>query len=164
MADNTEGLYGLAKFNAEMLFRFHLRDEMPVVNLRLTQVYGPGMQEDRLLGMFVRELRERGVITVYGGGERVSNFIHVDDVAEAALAVVRRPVPGTFNLGSRRNVSYREMAERILRAAGRPDAAVELVEKGVRAKAAVNSARFEAAYGFAATREDVACLLEDSDG
>jgi UDP-glucose 4-epimerase len=148
MADNTECLYGLAKFNSEMLFRFFLKDITKVVNLRLTQVYGPGMQDDRLVGMFRKELAEKNTITVFGNGERVSNFVHVDDIAGGVRKVLHNPVAGTFNFGHAKNMSYMELAEQVVDGCGRSGSKIEPVSKGVRAKTAIDTTKFEKCYDF----------------
>ncbi len=150
---NTECLYGLAKFNSEVIFNRLLSDTLTVVNLRLTQVYGPGMQEDRIVGAFIKEIRETNTVTVFGNGERISNFIHIDDVRRAVATVVKAPKAGTYNLGCHRNISYLELAEKIAEARGNRDTRVNTEDKGVRAKAEIDTSKFERTFGMACSQE-----------
>jgi len=155
MSGNTECLYGLAKFNSEIIFRYFLKDAMEVVNLRVTQVFGPGMQEDRLLGILLKELREKNRITLFGNGERVSNFLYVGDLVQALLAVLRKPVSGTYNLGNEKNRSYLDLAKDVLAAVGKEDSRIVLQERGIRAKAEIDTSRFERAFDHVCRRNAV---------
>ncbi|RJR38290.1 MAG: NAD(P)-dependent oxidoreductase [Desulfobacteraceae bacterium] len=160
MSGNTECLYGLSKFNSEILFRYLLRSAMKVVNLRVTQVFGPGMQEDRLLGILLKELREENRITLFGNGERVSNFLYVGDLVQAVLAVLRKPLAGTYNLGNEKNRSYLDLARDVLAAVGREDSRIVLQEKGIRAKVEIDTKRFEREFDYVCRRNAVSFLGE----
>ncbi|RPI71612.1 MAG: NAD(P)-dependent oxidoreductase [Desulfobacteraceae bacterium] len=163
MADNTECLYGLAKFNAEMLFRYYLKSKMKVTNLRMAQVFGPGMQADRLIGILAKELRETNRITLFGNGERVSNFVDVVDVAQAVLAVLSNPAAGTYNLGNETNMSYLELAKDIMSQAGKEDSRILLEEKGVRARVEIDTRRFEKQFQYACRSQDLSFLKKGGD-
>jgi nucleoside-diphosphate-sugar epimerase len=152
MADNTECLYGLAKFNSEMLFAYYLKNQTKVINLRLTQVYGPGMQQDRLIGIMRKELESENSITLFGNGERISNFIHVDDVVGGVKAVIEKPVAGTFILGHHENYSYLEIAEHLIQKYGNPDSRRILKDKGFTCKCRYDTSRFRRVYNYTAKK------------
>jgi nucleoside-diphosphate-sugar epimerase len=155
---NTEGLYGLAKFDSEILFRFLLGKDMAVVNLRLTQAYGPGMQQDRLVALLAGEWRETGKITLFGEGRRVSNFIHSNDVILGLKAVLKAPQAGTYNMGCSRNLSYLELGRHVLAALGAGEDALVLEKMGITAQAAISTARFEEAFGIRLAEVDFSFL------
>jgi len=159
---NTEGLYGLAKFDAEMLLKFHLGRETDVVNLRLTQAYGPGMQQDRLVALLAGEWRGTGRVTLFGRGERVSNFVHVRDVARGLAAVLRSPRAGTYNMGCTRNLSYLEVGRMVLQALGAGEEALVLEDRGVTARAEISTARFEEAFGLRLEEVDFSFLAGEA--
>ena len=152
MSGNTECLYGLAKFSSEMIFSFILKDKAEVVNLRLGQVYGPGMQDDRIIGIFRKELSEKNTITLFGRGERCSNFIHIDDIVDGMIKVVSKPVPGTYNLGCSSNFTYRQIAGKIISGLGDKSSKVILCDKGSRAKAEIVTGKFNRTFGFKARK------------
>jgi nucleoside-diphosphate-sugar epimerase len=152
MSGNTECLYGLAKFSSEMIFSFILKDKASVVNLRLGQVYGPGMQDDRLVGAFRKELSEKNTITLFGRGERCSNFIYIDDIVDGVMKVVSMPVPGTYNLGCSRNFTYRQIAGKIILGLGDKNSKIIICDKGSRAKAEIVTGKFNRTFGFKARK------------
>ncbi|GFK94841.1 ADP-L-glycero-D-manno-heptose-6-epimerase [Fundidesulfovibrio magnetotacticus] len=159
---NTEGLYGLAKFDSEALFNFHLGRSSTVTNLRLTQAYGPGMQPDRLVALLAGEWRETGRVTLFGRGERVSNFVHARDVARGLAAVLDAPRAGTFNMGCARNLSYLEVGRLVLSALGAGEEALVLEERGIRARAAISTARFEEAFATRLEEVDFSYLADEA--
>lgn len=154
MSQNTECLYGISKFNSEMLFSFFLKEKAAVVNLRLCQVYGAGMQDDRLVGSFIKELDGKNTITVYGNGERISNFLHIGDLCNAVKAVLEKPIAGTYNLGSTRNISYLELAEIIISEKGNSSSKLIKVSQGAKAKASIVTRRFEKTFGYKCKTQD----------
>ena len=154
MADNTECLYGLAKFNSEMLFGSYLKDRTMLINLRLTQVYGPGMQNDRLIGIMRNELRTKNTITVFGNGERISNFIHISDVIVAIQKILNQPKPGVYNLGHYENFSYGFVARQLKSEMGNESSKIEFREQGIREKTEISVKKFESEFGYQCTVRD----------
>ncbi len=81
--------------------------------LRLFSVYGPGDNDVWLIPMLIGEMlagrRPRTTL-----GTQYWDWLHVDDVARAILAVAVTPsAAGVFNLGSGRAVQVRSVVERI---------------------------------------------------
>jgi UDP-glucose 4-epimerase len=79
-------------------------------SLRVASVYGPGMPSRDVVALFTRRLRAGQEIQLHGGGRQGSDFVHVEDVAQAALASVASPVGGALNIGSGRQTTIRELA------------------------------------------------------
>jgi nucleoside-diphosphate-sugar epimerase len=152
MSGNTECLYGLAKFSSEMIFSFILKDKASVVNLRLGQVYGPGMQDDRLIGLFRKELSRDNTITLFGRGKRCSNFIHIDDIVKGIMEVVSKPVSGTYNLGCYKNFTYGQIARKLISGLGDKRSKIMLCDKGSGAKAEIVTKKFSRTFGFKARK------------
>lgn len=60
-----------------------------------------------------------GEVTMWGTGAARREFLHVDDLADAVLFLMTHPdPPEIINVGSGFDVSIRELAERVARAAG----------------------------------------------
>jgi nucleoside-diphosphate-sugar epimerase len=76
---NNDCLYGLSKICAENIFNYFFQNKkgIPVTNLRISQVYGDRMNKDRTYYIMKDELEKDNKITVWGNGERVSNFVDV---------------------------------------------------------------------------------------
>lgn len=114
--------YGIAKMAAERFVRL-LAPElgMPAVILRPFSLYGPGQSERSLLATILRQ-------AVSGADEiRLADLEPVRDycfVGDAAMAVVRAAATtindvATFNIGSGKGTSVRQLAQEVLAACGR---------------------------------------------
>lgn len=92
----------------------------PVVSLRLTNCYGPGLRvkdhRQTFLGLWVRRVLEGEPFEVWGGGQ-TRDLAYADDVAEAFLLAAAAPA-GIYNLGGSPPVSLRDLAEALLAANG----------------------------------------------
>lgn len=133
-ADNSDCLYGLSKFCAENIFSFMLKkSDIKIIHLRLGQVYGDGMRNDRIMPIMQKELKETNKITVYGNGERVSNFISVQKLLEITNLFSEKDTEGICNIGDEQ-VSYLEMANTIIEKNGNALSCVMLKEQGSKSK------------------------------
>lgn len=86
---------------------------------RLFFPYGPGDGEARFLPSLLRALREGRPFPSTSGTQR-RDFIHVEDVAAALVALVRSEVSGAVNIGTGDGPALREVAEEAARAMGAP--------------------------------------------
>lgn len=138
---NHECLYGLSKVCSEELFKFYLKDKIQVINIRLGQVYGLGMRKDRIFSIMKNELLRDNIITVFGKGERISNFISIDYFIEKIKGILQNDeIQGTFNLGEK-NLSYYNLAEIIIKEFGNCSSKIRLSEKGIRSKVIIDSSK-----------------------
>ncbi len=138
---NHECLYSLSKVCSEELFKFFLKDTMQVINLRLGQVYGSGMRSDRIYSIMKHELATTNIITVYGNGERISNFVSIEHLKNKISQIVLNPnIEGTFNLGEE-NMSYYALAEKIINKFGNSSSKIILNEKGIKSKVFIDSSK-----------------------
>tara|TARA_R110002051_G_scaffold288164_1_gene350905 strand:+ start:367 stop:1200 length:834 start_codon:yes stop_codon:yes gene_type:complete len=138
---NHECLYSLSKICSEELFKFYLKDNTQLINLRLGQVYGTGMRKDRIFSIMKDELQKENTITVFGNGERISNFVSIDYfISKIDQIIQNKLVNGTFNLGQD-NLSYSGLAEKILKEYGNNSSKIILNKKGVRSKVIIDSSK-----------------------
>ena len=81
--------YGLSKRATERAFDAlaERRSEISVTHLRASSVYGPGMAKTTLLPVIAGRFARNEPVTLKGPRTYVQNFVHVDDVAELALAL-----------------------------------------------------------------------------
>jgi UDP-glucose 4-epimerase len=101
--------------------------------LRLSNVYGPGQRlgtGQGVVGHWFRALLADEPIRLFGDPDTIRDYVYVTDVAEAFLAAgaAGGPLPPVLNIGSGEPTSLRELAQEVLRAAGRPDHPVEMTE------------------------------------
>lgn len=138
---NNECLYSLSKICSEELFSFYLSKEMKVINLRLGQTYGNGMREDRIFSIMKNELKNNNSITVFGNGERVSNFISVTYLIQKIEEIIgKTDVSGIYNLGEK-NISYLELAKMIIKDYGDEFSKIILKDEGVKSKVLIDSSK-----------------------
>ena len=131
-ASNIEGLYGLSKFCSEELFNFFLRNNgIRIINLRLAQVIGEGMRADRVYSIMRSELQTKNEITVFGDGSRTSSFISINYLIQVIERImVKETVNGTYNL-SEYDMSYKEMAESVVKKYGNENSIISYTESTV---------------------------------
>ena len=141
-AFNAECLYSLSKFCSEELLTF-LLPNVSIINLRLSQTYGKGMRNDRIYALFINELRTQNTITLWGNGERSSNFISVEYLlSQIDHILVDFGIKGTFNIGQK-NMTYLELANQIVEVYGNEKSRIVLVDKGVKSKVFIDCNKLE---------------------
>lgn len=103
-----------------------LRD-VPTAHARLFWMYGPREHPARLVPAVATALLA-GAPALCTEGTQRRDFLHVDDVAGALVALLRSKLSGPVNVGSGEPVAVRDVIDRVARACGRPD----LVKLGAR--------------------------------
>ena len=82
-----------------------------VVHLRASSIYGPGMIGSTLLPMLVALARAGQPLVLRGPRGYVQNFIHVDDVADLAIAAAAAETPTVVNAFSDDTLGLFELAD-----------------------------------------------------
>ncbi len=119
-------MYGAQKAETERaLFALHRSAGFPVTTVRPAFIYGPGNPYPRESFFWDRILAGRPII-IPDDGSRTMQFVHVEDVAEAALRAAAAPHANgrAYHLAGYPPVTQREFVELLARVAGRE---VELV-------------------------------------
>jgi nucleoside-diphosphate-sugar epimerase len=114
-------LYGISK-DATRAVAEALADEVgfELAWGRIFSLYGPGEPETRLVPSVIRALLE-GAPAAVSEGSQVRDFLHVNDVAEAFVALLDSRVRGPINVASGNGIAIRDVIKHIAAAAGRPD-------------------------------------------
>lgn len=109
--------YGRSKRDAELI-TLRYADKLPVTIVRPPAIYGP--RDDQVLNVF--KMARRGVILIPGGGRRIINLAHVQDVVSGILLASDRPgaVGEIFFIGEDQNYDWLEVADMVARAVRRP--------------------------------------------
>lgn len=139
MSANAECMYGLSKFCSENIFDYMLKNQdITVSHLRVSQVYGDGMRQDRILSIMKQELQEKNTITVFGEGQRESNFINVNKLTELLNYFINNNIHGIYNVGDEL-LSYLQLAEKIISKNGNNDSIIIKKIEGSRSKFHLNT-------------------------
>jgi UDP-glucose 4-epimerase len=83
--------------------------------LRFTNVYGPySYHKGSVVAHFMKRIMDGEALVVYGDGEQTRDFLYVDDLCAAVLAVLeRRPVGELFQLGTGTETSVNVLVEHL---------------------------------------------------
>lgn len=93
--------YSAAKASADHFVRaFHDTYGMPVVVTNCSNNYGPYQFPEKLIPLFINNIRHRRPLPVYGRGENVRDWLYVEDHARAIDLVFHEGRVGeTYNIG-----------------------------------------------------------------
>jgi nucleoside-diphosphate-sugar epimerase len=115
--------YAIARFAAGSLaLAYAERYGLAVTVARLYGVYGPGEAAQRLFPQLIENLSAGHPVALSDGRQR-RDFIHVDDVCRALIAIAAAPAvncPPIVNAGTGQSVRVRDAAEWIADALGAP--------------------------------------------
>jgi UDP-glucose 4-epimerase len=82
------------------------------LSLRYANVYGPRQDPDGEAGVvaiFIQKLLNNEQAVVNGNGRQTRDFIYVEDVVEANLAVMGQETQGTYNVGTGEETSINDL-------------------------------------------------------
>jgi nucleoside-diphosphate-sugar epimerase len=112
-------VYGWSKLTGELLASYAEKQGLRVHVFRPFSGYGEDQSPDYPFPAFIARAKNReDPFTVWGDGNQVRDFIHIDDVVRATLEAVKQDVPGPVNLGWGRATSFNELAEMVCYQAG----------------------------------------------
>jgi len=130
---NCLSIYGIHKLAGEKYYRFYQEAcGLDTVSVRIANPYGPRQQMKHskygIVNWFIRLALEGKPLTIYGEGRQGRDYIFVEDLAEAMLALGQAPgVSGqVYNLGSGSSTPFIEMARLVAEAV--PGVEVQQVE------------------------------------
>jgi UDP-glucose 4-epimerase len=112
--------YAASKLEGEESCKNHQeRHGLPTVVLRLFNVYGPRQRLNAYSGVitqFLDRVRKHMPLVIFGDGSQTRDFVHVWDVAEAALRALEteRAEGEVFNVGSGRATSVNSLAKSVI--------------------------------------------------
>lgn len=115
--------YGATKAAGEMLMSAYTASYgVRCVALRLTNVYGPGMQaKDSIVARLMRAIRLEREFEIYGDGRQVRDYVHVSDVIDAVkLGLVNESWHGPVVIGSGKSLSVLEVVDTVRSVTGAP--------------------------------------------
>jgi UDP-glucose 4-epimerase len=114
---NCLSIYGIHKLAGEKYYRFYQEAYgLPAVSVRIANPYGPRQQMKHskygIVNWFIRLALEGKPLTVFGDGSQRRDYVFVEDLAEAAVALMLAPGTAgqTYNLGSGTGTPFLEMA------------------------------------------------------
>ncbi|MDD3528641.1 MAG: NAD-dependent epimerase/dehydratase family protein [Gallionellaceae bacterium] len=144
--------HAAGKAAAEQYLGVFARQGHATAILRPANVYGPGQPLQTGFGVIrtlLEHLRRGTPLTIWGDGETTRDFLHIDDMVAACLAVLDAPASGTFNLGSGNGLSLNALCRLVERVTGRAMAIRHQPARGVDVQTVIlDSSAFRQRYGW----------------
>jgi len=114
--------YAASKAAADLLARaYHHSYGVPVLITRCGNNYGPYQFPEKFLPLFITNALDNQPLPLYGDGQNIRDWIHVEDHVQALLQVLERGIPGEiYNTGAGEEQTNQRMAEWVLNIMNKP--------------------------------------------
>ena len=138
--------YGLSKLCGEQYLSYYQRiGGLQVVSLRYANVYGPRQDpegEAGVVAIFIQKLLNNEQPVINGNGRQTRDFVFVEDVVEANLAMIGPETEGTYNVGTGIETSINDLFRILAQHTGSTCKEVHgPAKKGEQARSVVDSSK-----------------------
>jgi dTDP-glucose 4,6-dehydratase len=152
--------YSASKASSDHLVRaYHHTFSVPVVLSNCSNNYGPNQFPEKLLPLFINNVRHNKPLPVYGKGENVRDWLYVEDHARAIDIIFHHGKDGgTYNIGGNnewKNIDLilalcKLMDEKLKRPAGTSEMLITYVKDraGHDLRYAIDSSKLQAELGW----------------
>lgn len=111
--DNPDHTYGWSKLTGEYLAQF-VSDKTNMHIFRPFSGYGGNQALDYPFPSFIQRAKRRDdPFEIWGDGEQVRDFIHVNDLIACMLKAVDEDIRGPINIGNARATSFNTLAKMV---------------------------------------------------
>lgn len=111
-------IYGVSKLAAEEYVKAYAAlGKFDYTIVRYFNVYGSIQDEEFVMTKFIKSLKRSNIIPVYGNGEAVRSFCHVEDASEGSIKAVlsEKGENEVFNIGNDSEpIAMKALAEKII--------------------------------------------------
>lgn len=122
--------YAASKAGSDLIVRaFHRTHGLDTVTTRCSNNYGPHQFPEKIIPLFVTNLIDGLTVPLYGDGQNVRDWLHVDDHCRGiALALTKGRSGEIYNIGGGTELTNRELTELLVEATGSDWSSVEKVD------------------------------------
>ncbi|MFC5503423.1 dTDP-glucose 4,6-dehydratase [Lysinimonas soli] len=122
--------YSASKAGSDLLARSYFRTHgMNLSITRCSNNYGPYHFPEKVIPLFVTNLIDDKHVPLYGSGENIRDWLHVDDHTRGIALVVAKGRAGeTYNIGGGTELSNLELTQKLLDATGKDWSYVDKVD------------------------------------
>jgi len=122
--------YAASKAAADLLVRaYHRSYDLSVLITRSSNNYGPYQFPEKFLPLCITHALDDRPLPLYGDGQNIRDWIHVEDHVRALLDVLEEGTPGEiYNISSGEEQTNQRMAEQILDLLEKPRSLIRYVE------------------------------------
>lgn len=126
---HTSSPYSASKASADLLVLAYYRTyKLPVTITRCSNNYGPYHFPEKLIPLVISRALADETVPVYGKGENVRDWLHVEDHCSAIDLVIRKGREGEiYNIGGHNEKTNLEVVKSILQYLGKPESLINYV-------------------------------------
>lgn len=146
--------YAASKAGGDLqVLAFRRTYNLPVMITRCTNNYGPYQYPEKIIPLFITNLLENKTVPVYGDGQQIRDWLHVDDHCSAIDLVLHKGKDGEiYNIGANQNpeIPNLELTKRIVKACGKNEKSIEYVKDraGHDRRYAVDASKIKSELGW----------------
>lgn len=145
--------YGISKLAGEFYLDYYRKiSGIQYVSLRYSNVFGPRQDpkgEAGVVAIFIQEMLSGEHPIINGNGRQTRDFIYVDDVVEANLAVMGQEVIGIYNVGTGLETTINDLFQHLVELTkGRCQKIHGPARKGEQTRSAVDSTKLREELGW----------------
>lgn len=126
---HTSSPYSSSKASADLFVMAYERTfGLPVTISRCSNNYGPYQFPEKLIPLILSRALENEPLPVYGKGENVRDWLHVEDHCTAIDLIIHKGKNGEiYNVGGHNERTNLEVVKTILKEVGKPESLIEFV-------------------------------------
>ena len=124
--------YGASKLDMEKkINHFTVHHKIDSTILRLFNVYGdrPSIEYAGVITQFKEKIKQNSPLIIYGDGQVIRDFIHIDDVVTAIILAMNSSESNTYNIASGTSTSIIDLAKIMITISDKP---LEIIFKPAR--------------------------------
>jgi dTDP-glucose 4,6-dehydratase len=122
--------YSASKAGADRLaYSYWATYNVPVIVTRASNNYGPHQFPEKVIPLFITNLIDHAPVPLYGDGQNVRDWLHVDDHCSAIDLLLERSEPGeVYNIGGGNEVRNVDLTHRLLKLLDRSESLIRRVQ------------------------------------
>jgi len=144
--------YSASKAGSDLLVRaYHHTFGMDTVITNCSNNYGPYQYPEKLIPLLITNLMDGLTIPIYGKGENVRDWLHVEDHCRGILLALEKGKAGeTYNIGGNNEWKNIDIAHEILKLMGRDESSIRYVTDrlGHDLRYAIDSSKIQRELGW----------------
>jgi dTDP-glucose 4,6-dehydratase len=144
--------YAASKASADLVCRSYFRTHgLDIRITRCSNNYGRNQYPEKVIPLFVTNLIDNEKVPVYGSGQNVRDWLHVDDHCQGIfLALTKGKAGEIYNIGGGTELTNMELTEKILILMGKNESSIKYVEdrKGHDLRYSVDIAKISNELGY----------------
>ena len=122
--------YSASKLGGDRLaYSYYVTHNLPVVVTRAANTYGPRAYPEKIIPLFVTNLIDGQKVPIFGKGEQIRDWLHVEDHCSAIQLLIEKGMNGeVYNIAADQECTNIELTREILKLMGKNKAAINYVQ------------------------------------